>query len=264
MSFKIGKYIGSQLESKSSNNNITFILKGKNSSDDIIVSKEELVDALSNLRDNADVPLKRLSGNLKQNFELISKYVSYTHQTNTYSMLKDLIDEYFYDLSHVEPGTIGSYFSGSSINVNMDPPECSAVGANSIPKDYSKWNNCKHNIILADSTNHGYDFALLSEGEDKSHTYVYVRHDTYSDFPGFTDEEKRKLKKFGVDYVNLYGYGEDSSQYNDLVGTTIHINDVKSRHHENKDHKGGSGWWVWIIVFFIIIILILAIAFSYK
>lgn len=265
MSLKIGKYISSQLEPSLRNNDTLFTLKGKNSSDDIVVNKAELIDIITRLRESEYTPIKRLSGSLKQDFELLSKYISHTQPTNTYSMLKELIDRYFYDVNPVIPGTIGAYFCGSNLDVNMDLHECSAIGANAVPRDSSNWSSCPQSIILADHSGHGYEFTRLHEGEDKSHTYIYVNRDSYDDFEGFSNDEKKKLKKLGVDFVNLYGYGDDSTQYQDLVGSAIHIDQVKCRQNDhNRDKKSGSGWWLWVIIFFIIIIIILAIAFSYK
>lgn len=259
MSFKIGKHIGAinTAQKNSSNKNGFFTIKGKSSSDEFLVSKDELLAALSRLRENDYTPLRKLSGSLKEDYLMVRKYIELTHQTNTYDMLKSLIDEKFYDVESVVPGTIGAYFYGSNLNVNMDPKECAATTANAIPTDSNIWAKCKNHMILADRTTKGYDFSLLSEGDDKSHAYVFVRHDNYDDFEGFSADEKRKLKKLGIEYLYLYGYGDDTTQYNDLIGTTVAIDDCKSRkHHDKKEDSHDWSWLMWLIliIFFVVVI----------
>jgi len=259
---KIGKHIGSLKSSAAKNNNNYFTIKGKSSSDEFLVSKDELLAAISRLRESDYTPIRKLSGSLKQDYLMVSKYVELTHQTNTYDMLKSLIDEKFYDLEKVIPGTVGAYFYGSNLNVNMDPKECAATTANSIPVDSNTWNKCKNHMVLADRTDKGYDFSLLSEGDDRSHAYVFLRHDSYDDFEGFSTEEKRKLKKLGVEYLYLYGYGEDTTQYNDLVGTAVAVDECKHRKHQEKK-ESSSNWLLWLIMIIFVIVLICVICWSF-
>lgn len=266
MSLKIGKHLtGLGNHSGPGGKKSEYLtIKGKSSSDEFLVSKDELLAAISRLRESEYTPIRKLSGTLKEDFFMVSKYIELTHQTNTYDMLKSLIDEKFYDLEKVVPGTVGSYFYGANLNVNLDPKECAAVTANAIPVDKDTWTHCKNHVVLADRTDKGYDFSLLSEGEDRSHAYVFVRHDNYSDFEGFSTEEKRKLKKMGAEYLYLYGYGDDTTQYNDLLGTAVNVDDCKHRKHEHSDKKdGGSQWLLWIIVLIVFIIVICALAWSF-
>lgn len=262
MSLKIGKHIGGMSSSLQKpviqGKNEYFTIKGKSSSDEFLVSKDELLAAISRLRESDYTPIRKLSGSLKQDYLMVSKYVELTHQTNTYDMLKSLIDEKFYDLEKVIPGTIGSYFYGSNLNVNMDPKECAATTANAIPVDSNTWIKCKNHLILADRTDKGYDFSLLSEGDDRSHAYVFLRHDSYDDFEGFSTEEKRKLKKLGVEYLYMYGYGDDTTQYNDLVGTAVAVDECKHRkHHEKKESS--SNWLLWLVLIIFVILIICVI-----
>lgn len=266
MSLKIHKYLNKDNSQRSELS--FFTLKGKDSSSDMVISKDELLGIISRLRGYEDTPVRKLTGSIKEDFKNLVKYINYTHQTNTYGMLKSLIDDQFGDLDSVEPGTVGAYFYGSNMHVNIDPKECGAVTANSIPLTSDHWNTCKNNIILAEEKNHGYDFALLSTGDDKSHAYLYVKHDTYDDFNGFSSDERRALRKYGVEYVYLYGYGSKAGEYKDLVGSAISVNDIKSRsksnHHSNdNESKSGFGWW-WILIIIIIIVIIIAIACSWK
>jgi len=262
MSLRIGKHVAKSLASVSSSDKF-FNIKGSSSSGEILINKDDLIAALTRLRDNEYVPIKKLNGSLKSDFDMVVKYVNLVHPTNTYPMLKSLIDQYFYDIESITPGTIGAYFSGWNLNVNLDPKECAAAVAGGIPPDSSDYKICKNNVILAERTDTGYDFTVLTQGEDRSHTYLYVKNvNNYDDFDGFTDGEKRKLKKYGVEHVNLYGY-ENANEYTNLTNNVVHLDEVKCR---NKDRKhsdksdSNSGWLLGLFIFIVLIIIILCIA----
>lgn len=265
MSLKIGKHISKDRYDGESS---LFVTKGKSSSSEsTIATKNELVSALERLRDNSNVKLTKLSGSLKDDFRLIDKYVGQVHQTNSYRMYKDLIDEKFNDLNEVVPGTIGAYLHGGSIKVNLDPEECAAIRANTIPQDGDSWLKCKQSVFLADRTSSGYDISLLSAGEDKSHAKIYVRHQNYEEFEGFSHKEKDKLRNHGVEHIQLYGYSNGDGNYEDLIGSTININDCKSRKHDHHrgshdDESNGLGWVWLLVVFFIVIIIICALVWA--
>ena len=67
MSFKPGKYVTPKYRSSSR----VFTVKGKSSSDDIMVSEEELVEILKRLKDSSHVSIKKLRGSLKDDFQKI-------------------------------------------------------------------------------------------------------------------------------------------------------------------------------------------------
>ena len=147
------------------------------------------------------------------------------------------------------------------MSVNIDPIECAAINAKTIPADNSDFKVCKNNIVIGERSHDGYKLELLNKGEDSSHTFLYLKdHNVYDDFEGFSNDEKKKLKKMGVEYVNLYGYGTDNTQYSDLVGNTVHVDELKSRKHQHREE--GSSWGLWLIVFFIVFILIIILACS--
>lgn len=252
MSFKAGKYLSKRYQSKSSRQ---FVTKGT-SSDDLLLSEEQLLEIIQNLRNNEYVPIKRLHGSLKTDFETLSKYISLIHQTNSYPLLKDMINNEFSKIENVTPGTIGSFFYGSSVNVNMDPQECSALHAGSIPNDDSEWNKCKNTVILANQSSNGYDFSLLNMGDDKSHAYIHVNHQDFNEFNGFSKMEKNKLKKYGVEYVYLYGYGDETSHQKDLIGSAVHIDELKCRQDKHQSSSGISWIFLLILVIFIVILLV--------
>jgi hypothetical protein len=262
MALKIGKHLSKSLGGGQFSDKF-FTVKGSSSSGELIINKDDLIAALVRLRESEYVPIKKLSGSLKSDYETLTKYINLVQPTNTYPMLKSLIDKYFYDVENVAPGTVGAYFCGNNLNVNVDPKECSAVTAGSIPLEGDDWKTCKNNVILAENTNSGYDFTVLVQGEDKSHTYLYVKNlSNYDDFDGFSSDEKKKLKKYGVEYVNLYGH-EDSINYQNLVSNTMHLDEVKCRKHQHKENDK-SGGHSWLLIFLVIIIVIIIIAVAYR
>lgn len=263
MSLKPSKKISSKYNSisKSSRN---FTIKGKSSSEDIILSEEELINIISKLRDNEHVPLKKVNGDLKVSFDTLNKFIGLTHQTSTYSMLKEMIDDQFSNLERVTPGTIGAYYRGSSMKTNMDPAECGVLMAGSIPANETDWKKCSNTVILATKNRYGYSFSLISTGSDTSHAYVHVKHDSYDEFEGFSADEKKQLRKYGAEYIYIHGYEDDPTVQKDLFGSAQHLNDIKSRKCNSCDNKSthhesdwGFGWIIGLIIFIIIIILLI-------
>jgi hypothetical protein len=261
MAFKPSKYFSSKYNSiVKSGRSVT--IKGKSSSEDIVLSEDEMMQIISKLRDNEYVPIKKISGDLKVAFDTLERYIGLLHQTNTYTMLKEMIDDQFKNIDQVTPGTIGAHYRGSSLNTNMDPKECGVLAANSIPVEESSWKKCKNTVILATKNRYGYDFSLLSTGDDPSHAYVHVQHNNYDDFEGFSPDEKNKLKKYGIEYIYLHGYEDDPTKQKDLVGSAQHINDIKSKKCNScnpgrEEHSSNSGWWILGIIIFIFIIILL-------
>ena len=264
MAFNPSKYMSQRYNSSSGGSKNIFTIKGKSSSEDIILSEEELVQILGRLKDSSHVPLKKMSGSLKTDFEIINKYIGLTHNTNSYPLLLDLIrDQFISEKNSPDPGTIGAFFRGSNLKIDFDPVECSALGVGAIPNGDESWKSCKNTVILAVNNRHGYDFSLLKMGDDPSHAYIHVNHDSYEDFQGFNSEERRKLKRYNVEYVFLHGYENDATKQHDLVGNAIHIDEIKHRKCNNcgVDNSNGSensssfGWA--ILIFFVIIIIIL-------
>ena len=259
MSFKPSKYL---TKSYFSNSKKTFTIKGKSSSSDTVLEEDELLKIISNLRDSEYISLKKLSGSLKNDFETLNKYIGLTYQTNIYPTLKKMIDDQFENIESLTPGSIGAFFRGSALKNNMDHQECGVLSAGSIPTEDNNWNQCKNTVILAVKTSYGYDFSLLKMGEDPSHGYVHVKHDSYEDFDGFNSEEKKKLKKYGLEYVYLHGYEDDPTKQKDLVGNAINVDEIKGRKCNScttskDDSRDGS--WIGIILAIIFIIIILAL-----
>lgn len=259
MSFKPGKYLSQRHNSRTGK---TFTIKGKSSSGDLILSEEELIQIVGRLKDSSHTPLKRLHGTLKTDFDTITKYIGLTYNTNSYPLLLNLINEQFEDNPEkVTPGTIGAFFRGSNMKIGFDPVECSALGAGAIPNEDADWKSCKNTVILAINNHNGYDFSLLKMGDDPSHAYVHVNHVNHDEFNGFSSEEKRKLKKYGIEYVYLHGYEDDATKQHDLVGSATHIDDIKHRRCNNcgvdNSKSSGSFGWGALLIFIVLIIIIL-------
>ena len=261
MAFRPSEYLSRSYFSNAKSKK-TFTIKGKSSSSDTVLEEDELKKIISNLRESEYVSIKRLSGSLKNDFDTLNKYVGLTYQTNAYSLLKELIDDQFNDIQTLTPGSIGAFFKGSSLRNTMDHEECGVLAAGSIPTDSGDWNQCKNTVILAIRTNHGYEFSLLKTGEDPSHGYVHVKHDSYEDFEGFNSDEKRKLRAYGLEYVYLHGYEDDPTKQKDLVGSAISVDEIKGRKcnsctNSKDDKKEGS--WLGIILLIVFIIIIIAL-----
>jgi len=267
--FNPARYISSSIPKKEPSTILR--IKGNNSETSVDVNINDLKKSIKLLREYHQFNPKKLPSDVKVEFEKIVKLVNKLHGTNSYDLLLNLINEHFFDLNKVNINTVGSYFVGGSQRTSFHPdkPECAPIAAGSMPTNNDA-KFCHNHVFIAESRSgdNGYDIHLLNRGQDQSHAYLFIRHDNMEDFEGLNDEEKRKIRSYGVEHVYLYGYGDDVTEYKDWNGTALHLDQIKCRPSNNKNNKKNiTNWWVVIVVVIILIILLLLLVFyrgSYK
>ena len=211
--------------------NRVFVKGGK---DVFKIDVAELDRLLADLRQNADVPIKNLSGELGNKFKELLSYVSMLYESSSYSTLYDLVKKHFRDLKSFQVGTIGAYCAGCHVQTSLSSshPGCAPICAGSMPPEDDNWEFCRNTVILASYENNRFSFTMLKVGhskEDKQVAYIFVNYSNVNAFPGFTDAEKSQLKKLGIERIMLNGYKENGREYIELMSDQVDIDDCKDR-----------------------------------
>ena len=248
------------------------------------------------MRYNSHTSINKLSGNLKKQFNEFKNVVDLVRDTNSYSILVDIITSNFDGMDEVIPGTIGAYCYGKFHNVSFDEDDvCTAVAAGAIPSYDGDTNICKHNIVIAESKGSGYRFSLIKptksrqtssfddddgesvyytdndengdDDEDSSyhtssdgHTFVFIP--MVDEFEGFSNREKKNLMRLEAQNIKLYGFSDDGKNYHHIK--TCHVNDIRTRKEKRRKFKTKSNDNTPILLFGIVIIVLFVGGFLYA
>lgn len=222
-----------------------------------------LQDIISNLRDHAHYKTNKLPKDVKHNFDQLIQAVELLYNTNSYHVITDAVAKKFSNLENISPGSIGAYCAGCSIETTFDGNEksCSSVCAGSMPIKGSSDNLCKYNVLLASRNRNGYSFNLLRSSDidnnnDKKRGYVFIPHTNLEEFPGFTKAEKRKISRYGIDTVYLYGHDESGKEHFKLDETDVYeLKSRKRKHKEQKSDVNINMSITWIIIFILFLLI---------
>lgn len=220
-------------------------------------------------RDKAHLRIKNLIGRDKEDFKLMVSYVRLLYGTNYYQHLFSKVEKYFKNVEDIRPGTVGGYFGGClASNSFGDQPGCSAVCAGSIPrpKDDEGWSFCDKAVIFAEKNgNRGYTFNVLKEPEtpeEMDPCYVFVEHTDLHDFEGFSKAEKENLEELGVHEMYLIGCDENGTEYVNLYGDVVKLDEIKNR--KKKHYKSDASSLVLALVLIVIFLILVVLFFGWR
>lgn len=241
------------------------------------INMDQLHELISDLRDYSDEKIHRLKGTIKTKYDQLKELVDLLYDTNSYSILVDIVTDHFSDIETVIPGTVGSYCIGCKYNNDSSIDDhCAPTCAGSMPLDQDG-NRCKETVILAEYHNGSYNFSLLREASQSNSSssefnesysssyktevqvsgYVFVPHKNIEDFKGFSKKEKRNLIRMGIDHVKLYGYDDDESYGTHYKLGSSHIHEIKERRNRrNKTKTHDNNQFDYTLVMFVILIII--------
>jgi len=238
--------------------------QSKGDSEVMRIDIDSLETMLGNLRNHCDDYIKHLTGSTKEHFDQMVDYVHILYDSNSYHVLYDLVKKHFGDLNHVHPGTVGAYFGGciGETSGSVDIPGCSVVCAGSMPqpKDVDNWSFCNYTVIWGQYADYKFHFSELHHGEEYGYAVVFVNFWSNHSFPGLSDYEKDQIKKMGVEYVVLMGYGDDGKDYTELTDGAVPLDHIKPRVHVEpvKNDKDGVNALLLILIIVIILLIIFA------
>lgn len=220
------------------------------------------------LRQHSNVPITRLTGEASEAFKRVVGDIHIFHTSTSYVVLYEFIREIFEDCRDVLPGTVGAYFYGCHLENSIGGVEhtgCSAICAGSAPPNDANWSSCVNPVILALPENGRFNLSLLHAGKsdnDKKVAYIFLTYSTYAAFPGFTSEDKKQLRSWGIETVKLRGYREDGKSYIALTERDLSLSEVKSRAYLVDQGSGGEYSFLWLFVLVFIILIVLAVVFA--
>lgn len=219
--------------------------------------------------------IKSLSGQDKEDFQLMVSYVHLLYGTSYYTELYNKVKKHFKNVNKVKPGTIGAYFAGCLVtNDSMDSseginPACSATCAGSmpLPKDEEGWSFCDKAVILAEKGKEGYVFNVVKPAdteEDLDPAYVFIESDSIDNFSGFAKSEKENLMAMGCKKVHLVGYDSHGTNSYDFYGKAKKVHDIKHRHNYPKKKKEEKKGWFLALLLIVLMLLVLGCVYGYK
>ena len=234
-----------------------------------IINFEDIRKKLANLKENADVKIRKLSGQLKEDFDSLAQYVAWIYNTDSYPLLYQEIQNYFCESDTYQPGTIGAYCGGCLVKKKdgLLTRGCSVICAGSIPPPYNDpdWDFCADLVIWASYNGENYEFTTLNEIEDEKDdkAIIFIEQDSIEAFPGFNEAEKRTLKEHGIHQVRLIYYNpEKDPMYKEVSGGYINIDQTRTRVVPPLVPvapvvitTNGWNWWMVILVAVILIAL---------
>lgn len=195
---------------------------------------------LNRLRPLAGTPIRRLSGQSADDFRTLIRYTQRLYGDDAYRVYYDEVRKRFGDVSSVEPGTVGAYFAGCMLPTSFgNKPGCSVICAGSMPPPpnqgpqgpQGQFNFCEYSVILANYDGHKYQFTTLHDSPNKDNLVIFLDGNVGKgkSFPGFNDEEKELLRRYGAKHVNMVKYSRDGKNYDEVLGGFVRLDQAPSR-----------------------------------
>jgi len=263
---RVNKYKSSKRKSKVRRDTLTDqIILTKEGGGENVINVEDLRRKLANLKANANVKIRKLTGQVKEDFESLARYVSWIYDTDSYSLLYEEIQKYFSETDIYQPGTVGAYCGGCLVKKKDCLPArgCSVICAGSIPPPYEdpEWDFCSDLVIWTDYDGESYEFTTLNEveGEKDSKAIVFIEHDSIESFPGFSEAEKKTLKDHGLEQIRLVHYNpQGDPMYKGVSGGFVDLDQIKTRsvaQSQAVSSNTSSGWNGWLSIAVVIILI---------
>ena len=245
----------------------SFVFKGNG--DALKINLDDIDQHLTNLRKIAHVPLNKLNKEQQADYEAITFYMTLLYKSCYYPVIHKHVVDHFGDLKQIVPGTVGSYFIGChhDAEVGKTNSSCSPICAGSLPTPDPNWQFCQNQVVMATYENGRFRFDSKAGGSsgpdscEKEVAYVYVAYTSINTFPGFSDDEKKELKRLGIKKVNLQGYTPDGTGSVDLGPQTVTIEQLRSRLTSTDSGFALSNG---ILVALLIVLIIMALFFAWR
>ncbi len=210
--------------------------------------------AIASLRRHASERIDSLHGQLKLDFETVTRYAVMLQGTSNYEILDRLIREQFDSINSAADETIGLSVAGCLISEKYGNNGCSpsCLGniqtTNTVP--------CDETVIVAISKGDGYFFITKNVGK-KEYARLYL-----SEYKGLSIEEKNFLFSNNITAVILVDF-QDRPIY--INGSNIHYVESLPERQEKSylpaDPSTTDDKIMLYLVFIIIFALLLAIIF---
>lgn len=254
----------------STGQNIAIVTKGDTK--DIIISEEYMDTILDYLYRIKDSKLYELNEKDMSFFNTIVMFSRVLHNTESYPIFHDIVDEKFKNVTQAAVFSIAWYMRGyTNLNDDIVKPACSVNNNNTLPPvNKAIDTNCEHSVIVAryDEVSASYIPTPLSTNSKSNKAYLYIKGSSITSIPKFTTSELNKLKNLDIngrilkiDSVILCGYNEFDGKIERLIDREIKVDELPTR--PSKHHvETNDNTMLWIIAAILIIFLIIIIVWA--
>jgi len=178
---------------------------------------------IKRLRQNSDVEIKKLSGKLKEDYEVLKSHVGLLYDTEEYKILFEEVKKVFSNLKDLKPNTIGAYCAGCLENKGKCTVICN--GAMPMPKTENGWEFCNYPVVWAIFQNGNYKFSSMNKNGGTNCVIYMESAETY----GFSLEEKKSLKELGFVNAQLFHAPLDGKEYKIISKDFVSIDSLPVR-----------------------------------
>lgn len=259
-------------------NNTEFKSKGKTSkgfqtktkgpdTDVLTVNLNDVRTRLQRLYAKANVPIRNLEGQDKDDFMKLHQQARLLYNTPDFKAFHDEVKRVFGNVNNVAPGTVGAYFNGVYIAAqNSADPGCSILAAGSLPPPKDEvlangkpFEQCKFTVMWAIYDGQKYQFINVKEVPNKDNVIIYVENPRSNNLVGFSDKEKEQLAKYGVKNVDVMSYSQNGKAAKELLGGFVPLDQLPNRDSvvSNYQQTGSSGYWLGIILLIVLILIVI-------
>ena len=229
---------------------------------------DSILDQLFSIKDKR---IDTLEGDDQTAFNTLFNISRALYDTDSYQIIRKMIDDRFAAIKRYSPFTISWYLKGWENKSNLVPNACNLFNASTLsPTDKSINLECEHNVILAQyEADTGYTFISLTSPKESDKAYLYINTNDLSSMIGLTNSDKKQLSEsFNIKSVFLFSYNDDG-HIKQLLDREVAVNDLKKRtdsvrSNNNKNNNKNNDIYIGAIVFVIIVIIILLIFFTSR
>ncbi len=225
------------------------IFKGNN---DYYMDLTEVEKCIQYLRKHHDKQYQTLRGQVKKNFDYITRNVAMLQDSDYYGDFINLINKYFDDLDHPYPGTVGGYMCNClGGKYSSCTPMCAGVGDS----------DCSYAVVQGtyNKRTKRFRFDYLSDNDKHSDkAYVYVDYDNINKFPGFCEADRKRLRDMKIKSACVYGEGYEDD-YAEFTSGFVDIDSIKNVVSYEGGIKNSGIDGSMIVVIFIFLILLFAL-----
>lgn len=200
----------------------TISVRTKGLDDDNTFDFKEIKDALIRLRSSADISIVNMSTLLTADITSVQRAIRLLKDTEAYPNLQRLIIDYFGDLQHPIPQTIGGYFTGCLRTSGKSNASCLPTCVGNLVIDRGENETCNEVVVSAVPNNGKYAFTIYNNPLTFDRARIYLTG--AEPFRGFSPEEEELLGKTGIKEVSIMQCQEGFTNCTNI--TPVKINGV--------------------------------------
>lgn len=173
-------------------------------------SFEELLKSLYQIKDKK---INELQGKERNWFDSLTNFVKILYGTPYFERLHEKIEEIFGNINEIKPGTVSGYILGAILSKKFQKKyskskdeetwTCSPFALQSLPTVNQR--ECMYYVITIDidPKNKNKYLMTLNKSSDEDRAIIF----TTTVFTGLTNEDKMKLKNYGINHVKVFKIG---------------------------------------------------------